>query len=1563
MALQRAGSLTWEAIQRNQQRTKEEELLEKERKLQAHNNFLVPDIPDRSLKDTNTIDVIESSLEKTSRMPLESLGNKITLTQLKNDDEFAATAERFMESINRDENIYEYLRDANFSLSSAAQRAAEMKRWDEQTLQDYSYLRNRFNNAEIGNWKERVGLIKDLGGDILLDPLNWLTALLALPSAGSSLGFGLSARAVSQAAINKGIKELAKQGTKRWTKEQAEKSVKYEAARRFARVGAVEGAAWTGLHDYFMQDIDINLGLQDDIEADRIAKSMLMGGAFGGAIGGVAGRYLAGPGYSKTLQKEFDFAAEGNVDVFVGQLGEKPFYKIGSEQPKPKQKQLTLFDDVEQPKQTKETKPNPRKEEAARHETESRADATVHNKLDDEDSTNFLDWKEASDKIGEIGSKAIHPLTWFLRTFVQKPTEKFVDVLKDNASPTLVNNLRKLRNDFDRGIARGLDSAGGSAKLRKEYADEMNPDGPKSQLTTQSYGEYFGELIGKYHIGLEQTFGVLGLTGWRQVITKETNNKMKTLLQSKDIQVLRQRELLTDPRDPNPRYGRYTGEEHILVNMGSKKGKANWQKVEIGYNHNGIELDKKMYFGYTRLRGLYDDVYDRAKMEGLFKQGGPQRLGYFPRKFNHSSIQKNRVGLEREIVKANHANPNNEIETFKDFVQKVGDEWVDVGEAAHKASKGRDWNLFVNLKETGSNSFEELAARKWFWDTLSKGQRKRISNSKEVKAWLNKNDYKGKDAWKESWRYLVDKIDDKMDINQSINGVKTRISFGKESPYNYLTKKTNETVDLYEYARRLKARHIVDDMLNKRHVPYELQALNKRYGESSGFLHTRVFSRIPDSALDEFIDTDVMRVSQDYFNNASQILARSRYFGNNIDDLKKDIFEPIRRELESSGMSADEASKVTGDFMKMISKVTGVDQSHRNSWFARTQAGRTTGDILKLSQQMAHLPLATLSSITEPLILLTRDFSTDTAATIGKSLINEGGNIISRTVRQIKMGSGQVLQGKRSLKHLGIEEDAGKYKISQVSDDDWFELYKTGLALEQTVMERIEGLAGEALHGSKMKSAQNFFFKSNLLTQWTRAVQLASYTTGKRIIRQHARALATGKTDLGNKLSSGRRKLINEELRDLGIEPKEAATWWNNSLNKATGQFDENLSKGITGKFEIGEGKIFLQNAQFYQKMNRGGNRFAKEIILNPSVQEANRPLWFSNPNAQLLMQFAGYPTVFTNTILKKFARDLAKDGSRKEMYRTGKILPTVFLMTAVAHVGNEIRSNGKAKIDYATGEEKSTPVVIKDAWRRWGGLGPLDYVARFDDQRERGMGLPTELLKSIGGPLPQDVIDMIAYRKGFAEVGVSNAPYFQLYDMFFGEGTKAKLRKYARGSKAKTPKRNKDRYGFDKGGLVYNVPNVVKEPDERIDKLTGKRYNNNIVFLEDEEDRALKGQMAGLGLREPFVVGGLVQSLGKTVTKGVSRKSAINLRNRYLDPDFLKTLKPKKLAAKESYFNVRADQVHELLTDGLITIKEARTLLKDYGYKTNTIKKIMRGFKDVDLKLGDDFVSWSDDL
>ena len=142
---------------------------------------------------------------------------------------------------------------------------------------------------------------------------------------------------------------------------------------------------------------------------------------------------------------------------------------------------------------------------------------------------------------------------------------------------------------------------------------------------------------------------------------------------------------------------------------------------------------------------------------------------------------------------------------------------------------------------------------------------------------------------------------------------------------------------------------------------------------------------------------------------------------------------------------------------------------------------------------------------------------------------------------------------------------------------------------------------------------------------------------------------------------------------------------------------------------------------------------------------------------------------------------------------------------------------------------------------------------------------------------------------------------------------------------------------------------------------MTGEVYNKTAEFAQDVEDRALRGQMAGLGLRKPFVVGWLTRALRGTVLAG-KQKSSRQLRAKYINPDELKTLKPKSAKArKNSEFNVPAENVHNMLINGDITLEEAKFLLKDYGYKDQTIKKILRSFKEINYKLGDDFVSYGE--
>ena len=159
------------------------------------------------------------------------LGKTYSMTQLQQDREFNERAERFLEAIGEDDNIIEYLRDSDYSLTSAMMRASEIGNWSDQTKRDYVYLRDKYSQADLTGIREWAGFAKDFAIDMVADPLNIVTALLAIPSMGTSL------------AARTAAGELVKQGLKKYSASKLSK-VGLEAAKRPAIFGAAEGAAW-----------------------------------------------------------------------------------------------------------------------------------------------------------------------------------------------------------------------------------------------------------------------------------------------------------------------------------------------------------------------------------------------------------------------------------------------------------------------------------------------------------------------------------------------------------------------------------------------------------------------------------------------------------------------------------------------------------------------------------------------------------------------------------------------------------------------------------------------------------------------------------------------------------------------------------------------------------------------------------------------------------------------------------------------------------------------------------------------------------------------------------------------------------------------------------------------------------------------------------------------------------------------------------------------------------------------------------------------------------------------
>ena len=1201
--------LAYQELERNRQLEDEREDERKKNLSQFYQEVLTP-------KDTTTpvgfsqLAKLDNEVKQaTTPTPFQTSGKK-SLTQLSEDPEFAVRAERFLDGIGSNENIFEYLRDADYSLGSAIVRSFQTGKWTEEQKQDYNYLKEQFSNAELRGFKEKFGLVKDLAGDILLDPLNAVAALFAIPTAGTSVALagGLST------ATKVSAKALAK--------------AKLKQAKGTALLGASEGAAWGGLHNYFMQDMDVDLGLDTEVDLRESALSGLIGGAFGGAIGGAAGMIPGGiPSgfYSKTAKKELNYANENDINVL----------------------------------------PDTRKKQKDNYELE--------------------------EFIGTSKDKVDKGFYKFIALSIGKPTTEFLKAAEK--SPALQNFLRKLRYDYDAGVL----------KSRKEGVNKVElADGTE---TTQTFGEALSRRFGNAHFKLAKALNVLYRTGFRAKIIKEQNDVLKTLLRDKDMSV---------------------------------------NKIDnfIGNQYKGFDIDVDVASAYKGVRTLLDDTYKDASGLGLFQPGTINVGGYFPRLFRYEVLLKKREKFEDILVRSGHADPINEktaikvkdLEGNEIFVNRLGDE-------------GIDNDVFgVNFADEASNG--------------------RTSNIEEL------------------------------------------------------------TAEELTRAKKLKANAIVENMLEERWTPIELRQKGRA---QSSYLTPRRFTKIADDEIDEFLEDDVQNVLENYFTNISQSIERKRYFGGSLNAFSKER-NKIRNELIDAGISVEDAGKIGQRLDDVFKKVTGLETYSQHK-LKTTAAGRIFNDWGKLSQQMAYLPFATLSSLTEPLILLTRVGTADAPAAvgnIGKALVKEGANVLDRTFKFARRASGAKIKGFKDL-----------------DDEVWNELYSTGLALEQAVQERIEGLAGEALTGSRAKGLQQAFFKLNLLTQWTKAVQLASFTTGKRLIKQNAKKLSEGN------LSSRQQKYLTGQLNELGIEADNAINWYRSSLNKA-GQYDDNLARGLDGNLNI----VNDSQASFYSKdFLNGANRFTKEIILNPSVAEANRPLWFSNPSFQLLVQFAGYPTVFNNTILKRFINE---SKTYPLQVAIPKVLPTALLMTAVAYVGNEIRSNGKATLDYSTGAPKPEGEIIKDAVRRWGGLGPFDYLNRYLEESDRNVGQLTSFLKSIAGPLPQQGLDAVLYRKNLAEIGVTNLPLYGAYDLMFGEGTKKKLRSLARGKKEKETKFKPLRQ-YAKGGIVMNVPNVKNEPDEMQSRVTGIPFNATSEAAQDVEDRALRGQLEGLGLREPLFIGGLV--------------------------------------------------------------------------------------------------------
>jgi len=566
--------------------------------------------------------------------------------------------------------------------------------------------------------------------------------------------------------------------------------------------------------------------------------------------------------------------------------------------------------------------------------------------------------------------------------------------------------------------------------------------------------------------------------------------------------------------------------------------------------------------------------------------------------------------------------------------------------------------------------------------------------------------------------------------------------------------------------------------------------LNKELQLTSGsrdyfFSSNRTFEKITDDAMfEKFLNNDVQQTFFNYMTQAGMALAKKRVFGvKNLNDFEIKWLQPIAKEARAGGAGwTGQDSERVRDLYRTI---TGEGTETANKAFQGVQ----------LVQRMALLPLATLSSLTEVLL----NFGVAGGATIDgfKTALKISGAKNKQDIDN--------LLSAHEVGFKAMTEDAHKKLTKELGltpEEAWHEMQEFGLVMEQSLESMADRLAGDMVSNEGMQKASNVFFRLTLLDQWTKFVQNVSFQTGKKYLTNTIDQVAAH----GNAPITRRMQTKLDDLAEFGIDAEEAKAWVNRGRNV---------------------------DDKFYKSILNGAARYTNQIILQPSRMSGLKPRAHSTPFGSLLFQLMGYPTAFTNNILKRGAKRLLKDPD----IAAEKLLPTALAMTAVAGATNYMRTRGEGF------EDKSAAQIGFESLSRWGGNGLfLDQAYRAGKNVEY-LGTPG-LIVGLFGPTFGDTA--VIFRRGkIASVLGTKVPGYGAGTTILGEDAikdyKKELRKIdesiAEGVEDINPYAKRKAL-YSKGGVVDDVPNVPTEPDERIDKMTGLPYNEQAgeAFM-DEED------------------------------------------------------------------------------------------------------------------------------
>jgi len=408
------------------------------------------------------------------------------------------------------------------------------------------------------------------------------------------------------------------------------------------------------------------------------------------------------------------------------------------------------------------------------------------------------------------------------------------------------------------------------------------------------------------------------------------------------------------------------------------------------------------------------------------------------------------------------------------------------------------------------------------------------------------------------------------------------------------------------------ADEILNDILNGVNpstlTSYQIRKGKNRKGKNPSSFEKRRSAKW-DLLPDEFRRKSPLDSMADYILNASTRIASAQAFGGNNANRLSDNVDTL---LESGAFKEEDAQKVWDIY----------DAYHHVYKRPKNEGDRLRHGVYKgigTVVAVKYLGLASISSFTEPAWIPQR---------VGFINTLKAGPIVAAS----------VLNGIKTSIYSGGE---GKQASSSFGRDL---IRLMGFATDPRMNEKIDKLFA----GDNNRILQTYFRTPAglFLTQYTNFVRTWTAVAGLKMIQKQAKQLKTMK---GNK-----KLLLQRELAENGMTLKD----FNTMIRTGRGKIDIMNDKFLNATMTKEDGTVVRVRDLLIPWLRK----ITTDVALEP--QAGNRPLWMSNPEAQLLGQLKSFPVLFGNTIAKRVVRKMNPKACTPDLM--GKIATLAAVGTAL---------------------------------------------------------------------------------------------------------------------------------------------------------------------------------------------------------------------------------------------------------------------------------------------------------